>query len=139
MVTFKNISTFDGIPPQEGENRKIAGGPLYSLAEIQALSAQAGAVLFWTRNCIKDATDLKLDTESAGGLLRELVASDYRDSEWCENGKTGWVAADAYRLKRQEFIETTGKWMSMEYFLKFAKGKTGKLVLMVSCHLPRQR
>jgi hypothetical protein len=28
---------------------------LYSLAEIQALSAQAGAVWFWTRNCIKDA------------------------------------------------------------------------------------
>ena len=139
MVTFKNLSAFAGVPPLEGENRKIAGGPLYSLAEIQALSAQAGAVLFWTRNCIKDAADLGLDTEDAGGLLRELVASDYRDSEWCENGKAGWVAADAYRLKRQEFIVAAGKWMSMEYYLKFAKGKTGKLVLMVSCHLPRQR
>lgn len=139
MVTFKNLSAYDGEAPPPGNNRKISGGPLYVLAEIQAISAQAGAVVFWTRNCIRDVANLGLDTDDVGELLRELVADDYRDSEWCENGKAGWVAADAYTLRRQEFIEVTGKWMSIEYYLKFAMGKTGKLVLMVSCHPPRQR
>jgi hypothetical protein len=139
VVTFKNLSAYDGEPPTPDGNRKIPGGPLYVLAEIQAISAQAGAVVLWTRNCIKDAADLGLDTDDVGGLLQELVAGSYRGSEWCENGKAGWVAADAYTLKRQEFIEAAGKWMSIEYYLKFAKGKTGKLVLMVSCHPPRQR
>lgn len=139
MVTFKNLSAHAGDPPKDGGSRKITGGPLYKLAEIQAISVLAGSVVFWTRNCTKDAADLGLDTDDVGELLRELVAGNYRDSEWCENGKAGWVAADTYALKRQEFIEAAAKWMPIEYYLKFAKGKMGKLVLMVSCHPPRQR
>lgn len=139
MVTFKNLSAYAGDPPKNGGSRKITGGPLYPLAEIQEISALAGSVMFWTRNCIKDAADLGLDTDDVGELLRELVAGNYRDSEWCENGKAGWVAADAYALKRQEFNEAARKLMPAEYYLKFAKGKMGKLVLIVSCHPPRQR
>ena len=36
--------------------------------------------------------------------------------------------------RRNEYVETAGKTYRMEYFLKFALSKTGKLVLMVSCH-----
>lgn len=139
VVPFKNLSAYDGDPPKDGGTRKIAGGPLYDLAEIQAIAHQAGVVQLWTRNCAKDVADLGLDTDGVGELLCELAARDYRDSEWCDNGKAAWVAADAYTSRRQEYIEAAGKMMTVEYFLKFAKGRFGKLVLMVSCHPPRQR
>ncbi len=133
MVPFKNLSAFNGVPPTAGENRKIAGGPLYLLANVQALTLQADTLNLWTRRCIQDVAKLGFDTDDVGGLIRELSEQDYRDSEWCDNGKS-WAACDAYTLKRLEFIEAAGKSFRIEYFLKFALGKTGKLLLIVSCH-----
>lgn len=45
------------------------------------------------------------------------------------------AACDAYSIRRMEVIPATGKTMPVGYFLKFAIGKTGNLVLMVSCHV----
>ena len=134
VVTFKNLSAYEGTPPEEGKSRKIADGPLYSLAEIQALSEQPDTVMLWTRRCVDKAADLGFDASGVGGLFRELSKQDYRDSEWCENGKGGVAACDAYTLSRVERIEATNKLSRIVYFLKFALSKTGKLVLMVSCH-----
>lgn len=134
MVTFKNLSAYEGAPPKEGESRKIAGGPLYTLADIQALAATPGTVNLWTAKCRRDAANLTLDVTDVGVLLQELTKRDYRDSEWCDNGKGAWAACDAYNLRRNEYVETAGKTFRMEYFLKFALSKAGKLVLMVSCH-----
>ncbi len=134
MVTFKNLSAYEGTPPKYGERRKIPGGPLYKLAEIQALAATPDAVYLWTGKCRRDVANLTLDAAAVGALLQELTARDYRDSEWCDNGKGAWAACDAYNLRRNEYVETAGKTFRMEYFLKFAVSKTGKLVLMVSCH-----
>jgi hypothetical protein len=69
------------------------------------------------------------------GLIQCLKASDYIDSEWCENGRNAMAACDAYSIRRLEVIPPTGKAMPVGYFLKFAIGKTGRLVLMVSCHV----
>lgn len=134
MVTFKNLSAYEGTPPKDGESRKIAGGPLYKLAEIQALATTPDAVKLWTGKCRRDVANLTLDAADVGALLQELTERDYRDSEWCDNGKGVWAACDAYNLRRNEYVETAGKTYRMEYFLKFALSKTGKLVLMVSCH-----
>lgn len=134
MVTFKNLSAYEGAPPKDGGSRKITGGPLYELAKIQALSAQPGSVKLWTRRCVDKAADLGFDAAGVGGLIRELSNQDYRDSEWCENGKGGTAACDAYTLSRLEHVEATNKSYRIEYFLKFALSKTGTLVLMVSCH-----
>lgn len=134
MVTFKNLSAYAGAPPKDGESRKIAGGPLYDLAAIQALTAQPDSMKLWTRRCVDKAADLGFDAAGVGGLIRELSKQDYRDSEWCDNGKGGAAACDAYDLRRNEYVETAGKTYRMEYFLKFALSKTGTLVLMVSCH-----
>lgn len=123
-----------GVPSTEGEDRKISGGPLYELAKIQALTELPDTINLWTAKCRRDAANLTLDTSDIGELIRELKKEDYRDSEWCDNGKNSWAACDAYRLVRSEFIEAAGKSFRMEYFLKFAESKTGKLVLMVSCH-----
>ncbi len=134
MVIFKNLSAFGGNPPGDGGSRKIAGGPLYDLTEIQALSAQPDSVKLWTRRCVDKAADLGFDAAGVGGLIRELLKQDYRDSEWCENGKGGAAACDAYTLSRLERVEASNKSYRIEYFLKFALSKTGALVLMVSCH-----
>lgn len=134
MVIYKNLSAFNGVPPAVNEERKITGGPLYELAKIQALTEQPETVNLWTAKCRRDAANLTLDTSDLGEMIRELTNNDYRDSEWCDNGKDSWAACDAYTLKRSEFVERAGKWFSIVYFLKFAESKTGKLVLMVSCH-----
>lgn len=133
MVPFKNLSAFNGVSPKDGESRKIAGGPLYPLADVQALTLQPGSLNLWTRRCMQDVAKLGFDADDVGGLIRELTEQDYRDSEWCDNGKS-WAACDAYTLKRFEFIEAAGKSFRIEYFLKFALGKSGKLILIVSCH-----
>ncbi|MBL8399538.1 MAG: hypothetical protein JNL00_00575 [Candidatus Accumulibacter sp.] len=104
------------------------------MGEIQALAATPDAVKLWTGKCRRDVANLTLDAADVGALLQELTERDYRDSEWCDNGKGAWAACDAYNLRRNEYVETAGKTFRMEYFLKFALSKTGKLVLMVSCH-----
>lgn len=134
MVAFKNLSACGGKPSGDGESRKIAGGPLYDLTAIQALSVQPDLVKLWTRRCVDKAADLGFDAAGAGGLIRELSKQDCRDSEWCENGKRGAAACDAYTLSRLEHVEAVNKSYRIEYFLKFALSKTGTLVLMVSCH-----
>jgi len=134
MVISPNLSAYEGVPPAEGEDRKIAGGPLYELASIQELTKQPGTVKLWTKRCRRDAANLGFDTAVLGEMIRDLANHDYRDSEWCDNGKGFWAACDAYVLKRSEFVEHAGKWLVIVYFLKFAQSKSGDLVLMVSCH-----
>ena len=134
MVISQNLSAFNGVPPASGEERKITGGPVYELARIQELTKQPDTVKLWTEKCRRDAANLTLDTGDLGEMIRVLTNNDYRDSEWCDNGKGFWAACDAYKLVRNEFIEAAGKSFRMEYFLKFAESRTGKLVLMVSCH-----
>jgi hypothetical protein len=75
------------------------------------------------------------DLVQVADLIRALTTADYIDSEWCENGKGALAACDAYRIRRQETIPATGRSMTVAYFVKFAIGKTGRLVLMVSCHV----
>lgn len=134
MVTFRNASDYDGEIPEADKTRKISGGPLYGLSVVQALTLEAGSLKFWTRDCRQDAANLGFETTDVGELIRGLTDRDYRDSEWCENGRGAWAACDAYTLRRLEFLEKAGKSFPMEYYLKFALSKSGTLLLMVSCH-----
>lgn len=134
VVTFINISAYNGEPPQFGNTRKILVGPLYGLRAVQSLTQTPSAVNLWTQKCRRDVSDLGFDIADVCELIRELKDRDYRDSEWCENGRGAWAACDAYTLRRLEFLEKAGKSFPMEYYLKFALSKTGALLLMVSCH-----
>ena len=78
---------------------------------------------------------LKADVTEVSDLLLGLSSRNYIDSEWCENGKQAWAACDAYLTQRKEWVERIRKQVSMSFFVKFAIGKTGKVVLLVSCHL----
>lgn len=87
VVTFKNLSAYDGDLPDDGEVRKIAGGPLYDLARIKALTKLPDAVNLWTAKARRDVANLAMDPADVGGMIRQLTERDYRDSEWCDNGK----------------------------------------------------
>lgn len=133
MVSFKVISEYSG-GPDPGDRVKIGVGPLYDLARVQALAACADRVKLLTQKCRQDVHNLGWDEDYVAQLLLSLTARDYKDSEWCDNGKGSWAACDAYMIRRREWVETARKEMTMSYFLKFAIGKTGTLVLMLSCH-----
>ena len=95
-----------------------------------------GGLNTWTDRCDKTVYELFAgDLEAVADLLGHVRPADYRNSEWCTNGRNAWAACDAYALRRVEWVASAGKEMGVEYFVKFAVGKTGQLVLLVSCHL----
>ena len=136
MVKIFIVSEYSLNPPEDWQGRvKIAKGPLYDLARVQRL-ATAGGLNTWTDRCDKAVYELFAgDLEAVAGLLGHLRPADYRDSEWCTNGRNALAACDAYALRRLEWVASAGKEMGVEYFVKFAVGKAGQLVLLVSCHL----
>lgn len=79
----------------------------------------------------------ELDGDDLAGLIGEAVrCGRFLGAEWCVQKPDGpWVACDAYSLRRHEWIEAAGKEMLAEYYIKFAIGKTGLLLLLASCHL----
>lgn len=122
---------------------KIEGGPLYGLEEVRTL-AGAMRLNLWTRKCIQDVRNLyegvrdayDSDLSMAADLLLRLdTAGCYIDSEWCDNGKGAMAACDAYEVQRSDPILATGKRLTARYFVKFAIGRTGEALLLVSCHL----
>lgn len=139
----KNLSAFLGAPPlSEQADRRIAAGPLYVAADVLALLKQGDAALIpWTRKCKDDLMRLMLEISDAQALVREALQSGhYRNSEWCVQSPSGpWAACDAYTLRRAEWVQAAHKEMIFEYYIKFAIGKTGKLLLLVSCHEPQDR
>ncbi|HHF3183988.1 TPA: hypothetical protein ACVOYQ_001460 [Vibrio alginolyticus] len=59
----------------------------------------------------------------------------YIDSEWCQSKADGpWAACDAYRFIRKEWNDNAFKELNVAYYIKVAIGKTGKVLLLVSCH-----
>ncbi len=138
-----NLSAYDGQPPSVGHvSLRIAGGPLYTKEQVLALVERGAAALVpWTRKCKNDLQRLALDSEGALELVHEaLCGGRFRNSEWCVQQPSGpWAACDAYQLSRREWVPAAHKEMTFEYFIKFAVGKTGKLLLLVSCHEPQNR
>ncbi len=135
MVNFIVISEYSQDPPDEFGRFKIAGGPLYGLERIQALLEDESKLVALTQKCRNDVHKyFSGDLAEVVDLMQRLNPSDYRDSEWCESGKGSIAACDAYTVRRTEEVPATGKRATFEYFLKFAIGKSGVLVLVVSCH-----
>lgn len=144
MVNNKlNLSAYQGLPPTgEQEDRRISGGPLYAVGDVLTLLDQGEKALVpWTRKCKDDLMRLSLDVADAQELVRvALTRGNYRNSEWCVQKPTGpWAACDAYHFYRREWVQAAHKELDFPYFIKFAVGKTGKLLLLVSCHEPQDR
>lgn len=134
MVSFKIISEYSG-GPDPGDRVKIGTAPLYPLERVRTLASDPKQVRLWTRKIAKDVRNMVWSEVDVAELLAELQPHQYIDSEWCTNGSGAWAACDAYAVQRREWVSTVNKEMNMEYFVKFAIGKTGALVLVVSCHV----
>ncbi len=143
MVNNIVLSQYTLNPPAVAGRVKIHGGPLYDVEQVQAL-AKTLKLTLWTRKCIQNVRDLyeavrnEYDSDLAmvaDLLLRLGACGRYLDSEWCENGKGGIAACDAYEVRRSDLIASTGQHQTTRYFVKFAIGKTGQLLLIVSCHV----
>lgn len=135
-----NVSAYSGQPPSEAGSKRIhiEGGPLYAVTDVLALlDAGDEQTVLWTRKCVADVQQLAYGISDIRALLKQaLTGGQYLKSEWCVQKPTGpWAACDSYRLQRIEWIEHAHKEMHIEYYVKFAIGKTGKLLLLVSCHI----
>jgi len=142
MVSGIIVSRYVGpLPETDRSDRKISAGPLYPSEDILKLLETEQAVFPWTKKCIADVQRLALDGDDLNDLLREAVSNGrFTGSEWCQQRADGpWAACDAYFLIRAEWIEVARKEIRMEYYLKLAVGKTGKILLLVSCHLSEER
>lgn len=139
-----NSSAYQGMPPVEKQaERGIPGGPLYEKQQVLGLVETDGNCLSpWTKKCIKDMRDkLCIDNDGAAELVRAaVIQGTYRNSEWCQGNKEHiWAACDAYVLKRFEWNRFAHKDLEIEYYVKFAINRSGKLLLLISCHNPENR
>lgn len=133
MVNRKILSQYTNAPPIDGDQRKISGGPLY--AEEQIISAVQAIPR--TRKCKNDIANLLFDCDDLLNLVKEAVSlGRYKDSEWCTDKPNGNLfACDSYVYKKSRWSEYQFKNVIDEYFVKFCIGKSGSILLTISCHL----
>lgn len=140
MVSNTIVSQYraDTIPPIGG-NRKIAGGPLYRAEEVLELLAdvEGRPVVAWSKKCFQDSDKLGFDQRDLCELVALAISNgNFLGAEWCIQLDYGpWAACDAYSIVRKEWIPKAYKEMSFEYYVKFAISRSGKQVLLASCHL----
>lgn len=144
MVNNKIVSRFaeGGAPSVEGASLKITEGPLYPRAEVIDLLDKSTQIHTPTKKCQADVLKLKLTEQPLlAALLKDAVLRGrFIGSEWCRTADDGpWAACDAYELKRKEWNEYAFKELEFEYYVKFCIGKTGQVILLISCHPPENK
>lgn len=140
MVNTLNLSAYDGVPPEcdDRKRNRIGEKPLYAKeAVLSILRGEADPVILWTDRCIKNVGSLDWGPDDVVRLVQgALNDGTYLNSSWCSQGANGnWAACDAYRVMFEEWAPHLHQMRSLEYYLKFAISRTGKVVLIVSCHL----
>lgn len=134
MVTTKIVSQY------QEQGRKIPNGPLYPTDDVLAL-LNSESIRAWTKKCITDMEKWAIDSDDLCELTKiALHSGRFLGAEWCVQEPNGpWAACDAYQLIRKEWIPHAHREMDIEYYIKFAINKTGKVLLIVSCHPPEQK
>lgn len=134
-----NVSAYSGrFPSPDSTDLIIHDGPLYDSKQVLSLLNKGdNNTIPWTRRCKADLQRMSFDIADARALIKDALRSgQYLNSQWCEQKPSGpWAACDAYRLVRDEWNEYAHKEFRIEYYVKFAIGKTGKILLLISCHL----
>lgn len=132
---LRNVSAYEGTPPEEDGDRRITGGPLYCLEAVTALAGK-DQVTLWSAGAIRDAEKWSLDVSDVARLIECAVRQGrYRGSEWCiQKPKGPWAACDVYTVTVDEWVEAARRNMPVPYYLKFCIAKTGSVLLLVSNH-----
>lgn len=137
MVNDRIVSRVTGTPTRRNGGI-IQRAPLYPADEVLDLLEQRGVEAFtlWTNDCQKDVQNLALDHDGVLELLRHaLTGGRFLNAQWCQQKPGGpWAACDAYSTTRSEWIEAAFKSFDIQYYVKFAMSRSGKLLLLVSCH-----
>jgi len=137
MVSSIIVSQYTGELPKSERDRKIKGlkGPLYDSANVLKILENKQPIA-WSNGCILDMQKWSFDADDLEELTRYAINhGQYIGSEWCTNKPNGASAAcDSYRFTRREWNENAYKEMSFDYYVKVAIGKTGKVLLLASCH-----
>lgn len=136
MVSSIILSRYqEGLDPNFIGRQKIAGGPLYLKADVLPL-LNAESIIAWTKGCREDLQKWSLDGDELAELIKLAVNKGrYIDSEWCQEKPNGaWAACDAYTVIEEQWNEYTKQYQDTEFYLKFAIGKSGKVILTISCH-----
>ncbi|MGI2137920.1 hypothetical protein [Shewanella baltica] len=137
MVSSSIASQYSGALPTSEKNRKIVGQtkPLYSKEDILNILSSS-SVVAWSRGCIEDMQKWEFDQDDIDILTATAVeCGKYLGSEWCQPKPEGpWAACDAYRLIRTEWNQHAFKEIDCVYYIKVAIGKTGRIILLASCH-----
>lgn len=133
-----NVSSFPGEPPTTivgRTDRLIEGGPLYDQGKVAAL-CEAGSLHLWSGGAVRDAPKRELDISDICELVRRAVSGGrYLRSEWCQQSSGGpWAACDAYVVDAVEWCEAVQKEFQVGWYLKFAVGRTGTMLLSISNH-----
>lgn len=156
LSTRKVLSAWNqaNLPPEEvfqctdrsrDKERQIVGHgkPLYAPEDVLAiLSKGEDSILLWTEKCNADVRNLGWDNEDVVALLKHaLTAGNKLPPQWCCQNPTGPVAAcDAISvLRKEEHPSKDGVVIWPKYYIKFAISKTGKVVLIISCHTDEQK
>jgi hypothetical protein len=140
MVSNLNLSLYSGSPPQNSDgDLKISDGPLYDKESVMKILHELGAdsinVVTRRANSHIRKYDLDIDDGVLKLLKLALKSGDYLNSQWCEHGKGNtWSACDAYSVMESKWNEYMYDYLETKWYIKFAIGKTGKLILIVSCH-----
>lgn len=136
---LRNLSIYTGQPPsEEGEKGISTDNPLYEVDQVLEILVKGDEkTIPWTRDCKSDLQKYSLDRADARQLVKEAITEGrYLNSQWCLQKAAGpWAACDGYHLFRDEWVENARKMMRFEYYVKFAIGSKGNILLLVSCHL----
>ncbi|MFC4654788.1 hypothetical protein ACFO3I_07145 [Rheinheimera marina] len=136
MVSCIILSRYQqGLDPTAQGRQKIAGGPLYPVGDVMPL-LKPERIRAWTKGCVQDLQKWSMDLEDVAALLKlALLEGRYLASEWCRQQPNGaWAACDAYLVVERRMNDALGDYFNTEFYLKFAIGKTGQLILVVSSH-----
>ncbi len=136
MVSSIIVSRYtDGGPPQDNGDRKIKVGPLYPKEELEQLLARGHMQV--AGGAQTDLLKWSMDADDVVSLIRlALIEGRFLGAEWCRlsNTRNTWAACDAYSVIERRYNEYSHKTQNTEFYLKFAIGKTGNIILTISCH-----
>jgi hypothetical protein len=145
MVNTTIVSRFtDDLPVGDTDaDLKIEGDALYDRAEVLELlkGDSSQSVVPWTKKCIHDLQNYDMNNEDAARLLeRCMLEGSFLGAMWCRQRPDGpWAACDAYRVSFSEWNQAAHKNFLVKYYVKYAIGRSGKVLLVVSCHPSEER
>ena len=142
MVNRTNVSSWQGPVPTEADLAGQARGikerkRLYDDADLLALANGGEANLrLWTSDAQRDVAARTWDAEEVLELVRHAIKSGTSHwPEWCVQSPDGPAAAcDVFTVFRTEIGRADGVKRLMQYYLKLAISRSGKLLLIASCH-----